>query len=56
MEYSELEKIVEFNADGIMVIDSEGFIVFLNTATATMLGETKSELLGLQFGHPLIPA
>ncbi|MFO8064501.1 MAG: sensor domain-containing diguanylate cyclase/phosphohydrolase [Spirochaetota bacterium] len=55
MEHSDLEKMVEFNADGIMVVDNEGFIAFLNTAAANMLGANKSDLLGYQFGYPVTP-
>jgi len=55
IKYSALEKMVEFNVDGIMVVDHDGFIVFLNTAAAHMFGSSKSELLGQLFGHPLTP-
>ncbi|MFW5931293.1 MAG: MASE3 domain-containing protein, partial [Desulfosalsimonas sp.] len=49
------DNLVEFNADGIMVIDKEGIILFVNTAAANMLGRTENELIGEQFGYPLTP-
>ncbi|MCF8024763.1 MAG: diguanylate cyclase [Desulfobacteraceae bacterium] len=53
--YDKLNKLVEFNSDGIMVIDPEGTILFINPAAAHMFGRTESDLLGEQFGYPLTP-
>ncbi|MFO7860290.1 MAG: PAS domain S-box protein [Desulfosalsimonas sp.] len=53
--YDKLDKLVELNSDGIMVIDLEGTILFINPAAAHMLGRTEAELLGKQFGYPLTP-
>ncbi|MGM0739915.1 MAG: PAS domain S-box protein [Bacteroidota bacterium] len=53
--YSKLDKLVELNLDGIMVIDFEGTILFINPAAAQMLGRTETELVGEQFGYPLTP-
>ncbi|MCF8026595.1 MAG: PAS domain S-box protein [Desulfobacteraceae bacterium] len=53
--YSKLDKLVELNLDGIMVIDLEGTILFINPAAAQMLGRTETELVGEQFGYPLTP-
>ena len=52
--YDKLDSVVELNADGIMVLDQEGTILFLNPAAAAMLGREQDELWGEQFGHPLI--
>ena len=48
-----LNKLVEMNTDGIMVVDKEGMILFINPAAAQMLGRTENELLGNHFGYPL---
>ena len=53
--YDKLDKLVELNLDGIMVIDLEGTILFINPAAAQMLGRTEAELVGEQFGYPLTP-
>ena len=53
--HDKLNSVVELNADGIMVLDQEGSILFLNPAAAEMLGREQDELWGEQFGHPLIP-
>ena len=53
--HDKLGSVVELNADGIMVLDQEGSILFLNPAAAEMLGREQDELWGEQFGHPLIP-
>ncbi|MFW6401643.1 MAG: EAL domain-containing protein, partial [Desulfohalobiaceae bacterium] len=53
--HDKLDSVVELNADGIMVLDLEGSILFLNPAAGEMLGREQDELLGEHFGHPLIP-
>ncbi|MEF8943255.1 MAG: PAS domain S-box protein [Desulfohalobiaceae bacterium] len=53
--HDKLGSVVELNVDGIMVLDQEGSILFLNPAAAEMLGQDQDELWGEQFGHPLIP-
>ena len=53
--YDKLDKLVALNSDGIMVVDLEGTILFINPAAAQMLGRTRSELIGEQFGYPLTP-
>lgn len=53
--YDKLDKLVELNSDGIMVIDLNGVILFSNPAAAHMFGRTQAELLGKQFGYPLTP-
>jgi diguanylate cyclase (GGDEF)-like protein/PAS domain S-box-containing protein len=51
--HDKLDKLIELNADGIMVIDQEGVILFCNPAAAQMLGQSENELLGSQFNYPL---
>ncbi|MFO7802752.1 MAG: EAL domain-containing protein [Desulfovermiculus sp.] len=53
--HNKLDTLVQLNADGLMVLDQDGIIHFLNPAAAEMLGRGQNELLGEQFGHPLIP-
>jgi len=53
--YEQLDTLVELNADGIMVMDREGYILFTNPAAADMFGRNESELIGQQFGAPLTP-
>ena len=53
--YDKLDKLVELNADGIMVINQEGFILFANPAAEALIGRNTNELLGQHFGHPLTP-
>ena len=42
--------LVEQTVDGIFVIDAQGHVLDVNTAGASMLGYTRSELLRLRFG------
>ncbi len=51
--YNKLDNLVELNADGIMVIDLQGEILFTNPRAAQMLGQSETELLNKQFGFPL---
>jgi len=53
--YSKLDKLVKLNADGLMVLDQEGRILFLNPAATEMLGREQNDLLEEQFGQILIP-
>ncbi|MFO7802831.1 MAG: PAS domain S-box protein, partial [Desulfovermiculus sp.] len=53
--HDKVDTLVQLSADGLMVLDPDGIILFLNPAAAEMLGREQDELLGEQFGHPLIP-
>jgi len=53
--HDKVDTLVQLNADGLMVLDQDGIILFLNPAAVEMLGREQDELLGEQFGHPLIP-
>jgi signal transduction histidine kinase len=46
--------IIEHNADAIVVIGVEGFILFANNAAARLFGQTREELLGRPFGFPVV--
>ena len=48
-----LKNVIENNADGIVVVNPEGQIVFVNPAAETLLGRSLKELLGSRFEHPL---
>ena len=45
--------VIEDSADGIVVVDPEGKVIFANQATANILGRQKAEIIGLKFGTPL---
>ncbi|MBW1784689.1 MAG: response regulator, partial [Deltaproteobacteria bacterium] len=45
--------LVANTADGILVVDSEGRILFSNPAAEGLLGSTSEGLLGQVFGHPI---
>ena len=54
-ERDKLDTLVQLNADGLMVLDPNGVISFLNPAATRMLGREREELLGEQFGYPVAP-
>lgn len=47
-----LADIINNNADGIVVLNREGIIQFVNTAACTMLGYGEVSLIGQSFGLP----
>lgn len=47
--------LIEHNADGVLVVDPQGTIRFLNPAAETVLGRPAEELLGEAFGIPITP-
>ncbi len=53
--HDKVDTLVQLSADGLIVLDQDGRILFLNPAAAEMLGRDQDELLGEQFGDPLIP-
>jgi signal transduction histidine kinase len=46
--------IIEHNADAIVVIGVEGFILFANNAAARLFGHMPEDLLGRPFGFPVV--
>lgn len=49
-----LRQIIAENADGIIVVDGEGYVRFLNPAAEHLLARSADALLGELFGFPLI--
>lgn len=49
-----LRRIIETNADSIMIVDGDGVIRFVNPAAETLFARPKEELLGSCFGFPTI--
>ena len=45
--------IIEKNADGVIVVNKEGVVRFVNAAARTILGRRADELLGEMFGFPI---
>jgi PAS domain S-box-containing protein len=46
--------IVSINADAMIVIDSEGFVLYVNPAAESLFSLPSAEMLGAFFGFPLI--
>ena len=49
-----LRKIIQKNADGIVIVDRSGIIHFVNPAAESLFGHRAEELLGELFGFPLV--
>jgi signal transduction histidine kinase len=49
-----LRAIVDQVADGIVIVDGDGSIGFVNSAAETLFGRPAKELLGEQFGFPVM--
>ena len=49
-----LRKIIDKNADGIILITLDGIVRFVNPAAESMIGRTARQLLGEMFGLPLV--
>ncbi|HUG93920.1 MAG TPA: ATP-binding protein, partial [Planctomycetaceae bacterium] len=47
--------LVDKNADGVMVVNFDGIICFVNPAAAELLGRGSDELVGQPFGTPIVP-
>jgi len=55
LKHSELRlrNIIEKSADAIVIVDSDGFILFANNACEELFGREKEELLNDPFGFPV---
>lgn len=53
-ENDQLRLLVTHNADGIIVVDTEGQVRFVNPAGEALLGRTADQLLGRHFGFPVV--
>ncbi|MBF0120146.1 MAG: PAS domain S-box protein [Desulfobacterales bacterium] len=51
---SEFRIIIEKNADGIIVVNKNGTILFLNPAAEKFMGRSSNELIGTMLGFPLV--
>lgn len=51
---NQFEYIVENSADGILVIDLDGTILFLNPAAENLVGKNRGNLQGENFGFPMV--
>jgi C4-dicarboxylate-specific signal transduction histidine kinase len=51
---AQFRNIIEKNADGILVVDKEGVIRFVNAAAEVLLGRPAAQLRGEYFGYPLV--
>lgn len=49
-----LASLVHEDPDGILVVDDEGLVVFVNLAARLLLGRPERELLGRPFGFPIL--
>ena len=49
-----LRKIIEKNADAIVIVDQKGIICFTNPAAELLFGYKKSKIIGKEFGFPLL--
>src|SRR5436190_16096666 len=47
------DSIIARSADGIIIVDREGIVRFINPATENLLGRKSEELLGQMFGFPI---
>jgi putative nucleotidyltransferase with HDIG domain len=47
------KKMIEDNTDGIIVIDDQGLINFVNNAAVKLFGKSRENLLGTEFEYPL---
>jgi signal transduction histidine kinase len=51
---ADLRTLVEFNADGLLIVDGEGRVRFGNPAAARLFGRRMEELIGADLGLPLV--
>ncbi len=54
-DHQDLEVIVQHSGDGLLVVDEDGLIRFLNPAAAAFLGKPAADLIGRPFDHPHRP-
>ena len=50
----QLQKLITENADGIIVVDFQGIVHFINPAAQQLLGKSQSELIGESLGFPAV--
>src|SRR5208282_1807361 len=52
---AQLEDLIAKNADGMVVVDSGGWVHYVNAAAEAILGMTAEELVGKPFDFPIFP-
>ena len=50
----QLLKLISQNADGIIVVDKQGIVQFVNPAGLELLGKSSAKLIGESFGFPVV--
>ncbi|MEQ9619616.1 MAG: diguanylate cyclase [Deltaproteobacteria bacterium] len=45
--------VLDGNADGIVIINKEGYVQYVNTAAEILFGRNEEEMMGTNFGFPL---
>ena len=48
-----LSAILEKNADGIVIVDTDGMVLYVNPAAEKLFGKSKEDFLGYPFGFPV---
>ncbi|MBI9068456.1 MAG: response regulator [Salinivirgaceae bacterium] len=48
-----LSAIIENNADGIVIVDTEGIVLYVNPAAENLFDKTEEEFIGFSFGFPV---
>lgn len=49
-----LQSVIQYNADGIIIVDWMGQVKFANPAAQNLLGRASHELIGAPFGFPVV--
>lgn len=50
----QLQKLIAENADGILVVNEQGMVQFVNPAALQILGKTSEQLIGESLGFPVV--
>ena len=51
----QLDAILQAVADAILIVDTQGVVRYANAAAATIFGRPLSEIVGQDFGFPMVP-
>ncbi len=51
---SRLRTLIETNADGIVIVDKNGNVVFINPATEKLFNKQSEEIINKSFGYPIV--
>lgn len=54
IEQSDIQFLIEKNADGIIVVDEGGFVLFANPAAERLFGQLQPALIGSPIGLPIV--